>query len=103
MRSTRILKQLRHYVGDVLSVASLSDTQMLQALFNTINGNATFKQALTAALSVARERQSDRIIELEHELKDAEFDRNVLEGDLRDLRRKLDALIAMHTHEGGRP
>jgi hypothetical protein len=69
MRSAPTLKELRHSIGDVLDVASLTAAQMVQALLKKVNGSTTLKQALTAALSMARERQTERIAELERSWK----------------------------------
>jgi hypothetical protein len=102
MRTARTLEELRHVVGDVVEVASFSDAQMVQALLKRVNGGATMKLLLRAALSVARERETDRIAELERQRDDAVLDCDELEEDLQELRRKLDALIAAHTH-GGQP
>jgi hypothetical protein len=54
MRAAKTLEELRHVVGDVVEVASFSDAQMVQALLKRINGGATMKLLLRAALSVAR-------------------------------------------------
>src|ERR1700751_3540757 len=54
-----ILDEIRGNVGDVLGI-DLSDSQTTQALLKKVNDRATLKQLLTAALSVARERQNER-------------------------------------------
>jgi prophage regulatory protein len=54
-----ILDEMRASAGDVLAI-DLSDSQTTQALLKKINDRATLKQLLTAALSVARERQNER-------------------------------------------
>jgi polynucleotide 5'-kinase involved in rRNA processing len=89
MRTLRTLEELRHVVGDVLDIASLSDAQMLQMLLKRANGSATMKLLLRAALSVARERQNDRIADLEQELEAVAFDRDGLETTLRQIRTML--------------
>jgi predicted DNA-binding transcriptional regulator AlpA len=54
-----ILDAIRGSVGDVLAI-DLSDSQTTQALLKKVNDRATLRQLLTAALSVARERQNER-------------------------------------------
>jgi prophage regulatory protein len=54
-----ILDEIRGSVGDVLAI-DLSDSQTTQALLKKVNDRATLKELLTAALSVARERQNER-------------------------------------------
>jgi hypothetical protein len=85
---TKTLEELRHCVTDVLDVASLSDAQMLQTLLRKVNGGATMK-LLLAALSVARERESNRIAELVQELEDTERDLDELGDALRRARNAL--------------
>jgi hypothetical protein len=94
MRSARTLEELRSLISDVLDEASRSDAQMTQAVLSRVNGSANFKQVLTAALSIARERQSERIAELEQERDDAVLDRDELVTSLRRIRDKL----AEHEH-----
>jgi prophage regulatory protein len=54
-----ILDKIRGSMGDVLAI-DLSDSQTTQALLKKVNDRATLKQLLTAALSVARQRQNER-------------------------------------------
>jgi hypothetical protein len=101
MRSAKTLEELRGFIGHVLDEASRSDAQMVGALLKRVNGSANLKQILTAALSVARDSQNARIAELEQERDDAVLDRDDLEGELRDLHRKLDALIVRTSNREG--
>jgi hypothetical protein len=70
----------------VLDIASLSDAQMLQVLLKRANGSPTLKQLLHATLSVARERESERVTELEQALADAEADHPELEDKLQNIK-----------------
>jgi hypothetical protein len=85
------LEVVRGTINDILDIASLSDAQVARVLVERVNGSATLTELLTAALSVARRRESKRIAELESELEDAK-DHPELEDELRDLRRKAAAL-----------
>jgi hypothetical protein len=94
MRSAKTLEKLRSHISDAIDTAAFSDARMTQAVLSRANGRADLKQLLTAAPSVARERQSDHIAELARERDDAVLDRDELEGDLENLRRKIDELSA---------
>jgi len=88
--------ELRGHIADVLAIP-LNDDRTLQELRSRVNGTDP-NELLVAALSVARDRPSQKIAELERSLMDSEEVRWQLEDELRELReriaRKLDELVA---------
>jgi hypothetical protein len=79
--------ELRGHVADVLATP-LSDERTLQELRSRVNG-ADPNQLLVAALSVARDRPSQKIAELERDLMDSEQARWRLEDELQELRERF--------------
>jgi septal ring factor EnvC (AmiA/AmiB activator) len=83
-------EELRGHVADVLTLP-LSDNQTIQTLLSRVNG-ADPNQLLVAALSVARERPSQKIAELERDLMSSEQQRWQLEDEMRELQEQIKRL-----------
>jgi|SRR5215472_19026041 len=92
--------ETRGHVGDVLAIASLSDSQTIQALFSRVNG-ASVKDMLIAALSLARE-QTREIAELRLTLADTEASRDVLEHEIEELRDAARTAVSRVNHASKR-